>query len=57
MICMLAWLFHLTFAIIGWSPHGCISQEEHDEEYEEEAEVADIFDSDFDEEVSSKLLA
>lgn len=28
-------------------------QEENDENYEEEAEVADVFDSDFDEDVSS----
>lgn len=54
---ILAWLFHLTFVIIVRGPDRYISQEEHDEEYEEEAEVADVFDSDFDEDVSSKSLA
>lgn len=31
-------------------------KEENDEEYEEEGEVADVFDSDFDEDVSKSVL-
>lgn len=31
-------------------------KEENDEEYEEEGEVADVFDSDFDEDVSKSMF-
>lgn len=38
--------------LINWCVCSALSQEENDVEYEEEREVADVFDSDFDEDVS-----
>ena len=35
----------------------CSGQEENDENYEEEPEVADVFDSDFDEDVCISFLS
>lgn len=42
--------------MLPWLSSLYASQEENDNEYEEEPEVADVFDSDFDEDVSAKLL-